>query len=149
MLSAIRMLRYSCSREPYHVHVHCYLSVMVFQQLILSYNTSVSGDHHVTTWADGNIVTALYNLLIHHVMFSPSNINYPHPLSSPAIFAWWHFVRLIQASSEKCLSGRMLITSVMTQGWVISSHVIVSCMHRRSPSYYHCLCIVHATICHT
>ena len=25
---------------------------MIFQQLSLSYNTSVSGDHHVTTWAD-------------------------------------------------------------------------------------------------
>ena len=25
---------------------------MIFQQLSLSYHTSVSGDHHVTTWAD-------------------------------------------------------------------------------------------------
>ena len=32
--------------------VHCHQSVMIFQQLSLSYNTSVSGDHHVTTWAD-------------------------------------------------------------------------------------------------
>ena len=31
---------------------------MIFQQLSLSYHTSVSGDHHVTTWADRSVSTA-------------------------------------------------------------------------------------------
>jgi hypothetical protein len=72
MLSAIRMLWHSCPRKPHHLHVHYYQSVMIFQQLSLSYNTSVSGDHHVTTWADRrvNTVTVLYNPLMHHVMLS-------------------------------------------------------------------------------